>query len=221
MNALAQLSIFTDVDIDALPVKPVRTKRPFSVQDLPSLSAEIIKNRIDQLVRQEGSATGSAQDEVRRTLTGTDTTKETKANAINRMLNVPMATAPLFFTSTFTPLQEWEGYVREIWPESISADLVDLTAGGARISQAAEIPLEELSDTDRDKLRIGGIFRWSIGYQRTSRGTKMRVSNIVFRDLPRWTQRDLREAKEEAAALEDYFKSGRPDLSRAVDSPKA
>ena len=93
--------------------------------------------------------------------------------------------------------------------DSITADLVDVTANAKSITEQAEIPFEELSDVDRQKLRIGSIFRWSIGYQRTTSGTKMRVSNIVFRELPRWTQKDIREAREEAARLEQYFKLGR------------
>jgi hypothetical protein len=128
-------------------------------------------------------------------------------------LNLPRRPVPLFFTSTFAPLQEWEGYVREIGSDSITADLVDVTANTKNITDQAEIPFEELSDADRQKLRIGSIFRWSIGYQRTTSGTKMRVSNIVFRELPRWTQKDIREAREEAARLEQYFQSGRSKLS--------
>jgi len=140
------------------------------------------------------------------------------APKIHRLLNLPREPAPLFFTTTFSPLQEWEGYVREINPDSILADLVDVTANAKKITDQAEIPLEELSDTDRQKLMIGAVFRWSIGYQRTTSGTKMRVSNIVFRDLPRWTKKDIGEAKEEAAKLEQYFNSGRSKLPVSIES---
>ncbi len=133
------------------------------------------------------------------------------------LLSIPSRPVPLFFTSTFAPLQEWEGYVREIKSDSISADLVDLTAGRKSITDQAEIPFDELSDTDRQKIKLGSIFRWSIGYQRTTSGTKMRVSNIVFRELPRWTNKDIREAKEEASELEKYFNPGRLNLPNFND----
>ena len=40
------------------------------------------------------------------------------------------------------------------------------------------------------------IFRWVIGYERSASGTKKRVSQIVFRDLPRLTRADVREGRE-------------------------
>jgi hypothetical protein len=224
MNALQKFSIFEETDGEGLlPVKPVRTERRFGEAERRRLSADNISNRINQLVRHEYVA-GASESSVALSSASTYGSAEPIAatsTKIKRLLNVPKAVAPLFFTSTFSPVQEWEGYVRAFGPDSMSADLVDVTAYGKRITQQAEIPLEELSDNDREKLRIGAIFRWSIGYQRTPRGTKMRVSNIVFRDLPRWTQKELREASEEAAELEQYFKPGRPELPSAADSTKS
>jgi hypothetical protein len=214
MNALQTFSIFEETD-ERLPVRPVRTERDFGEKERV-LSASGIKDRIDQLVLHGDSTVGSQS-----AAPASDTWNEaadTAERKVKRILDVPKPTSPLFFTSTFTPVQEWEGYVRAFSGESMSADLVDITAHAKRITQQAEIPLAELSEIDREKLRIGAIFRWAIGYQRTSRGTKMRVSNIVFRDLPRWTRKDLREARQEAAELEEYFRSGRPDLSSADSS---
>jgi hypothetical protein len=222
MNALQKFSIFEEVNIESLPVKPVRTERKFGEPEQPKLSADGIKARIDQLVLYEYNRAGSESASASATNThGSAEPVDATAIKLERLLRVPKPTAPLFFTSTFSPVQEWEGYVRAFGPDSMSADLVDMTAHGKRITQQAEIPLEELSDIDREKLRIGAIFRWSIGYLRTPRGTKMRVSNIVFRDLPRWTQKDLREAREEAVELEQYFKSGRPELPSAADTAKS
>jgi hypothetical protein len=223
MNALQKFSIFEETDGEGLlPVKPVRTERRFGEAERPRLSADNISDRINQLVRHEYTAEGS---ESSATLSSASTYSSAKpigatSAKLKSLLDVPKP-APLFFTSTFSPVQEWEGYVRAFGRDSLSADLVDMTAYGKRITQQAEIPLEELSDNDREKLRIGAVFRWAIGYQRTPRGTKMRVSNIVFRDLPRWTQKDLREAREEAAELEQYFKPGRPELPSAADSTES
>lgn len=102
--------------------------------------------------------------------------------------------------STFHALQEWEGYVLEIHGDEFVARLVDLTAGSSHEEEEATIPVAELSATDAAALREGGIFRWVIGYQFDPSGAKKRVSQIVFRDLPRLTARDIREGREWARA---------------------
>ena len=97
-------------------------------------------------------------------------------------------------SATLHALQEWEGYVLHIGQEEFEARLIDLTAGAAHEGEEATIPLQELSDHDARKLRLGAIFRWVIGYERTA-GSKKRVSQIVFRDLPAVTKSDLRDGE--------------------------
>ena len=53
----------------------------------------------------------------------------------------------------------------------------------------------ELSDGDDARICDGSIFRWVIGYERSPAGTKKRVSQIVFRDLPAVTRSDLRDGE--------------------------
>ena len=97
--------------------------------------------------------------------------------------------------ATLHALQEWEGYVVEITGDTLDARLVDLTVGSTHEEEEAVIPLAELSEQDLATVRVGSIFRWVIGYERSPAGTKKRVSQIVFRDLPRITERDLQEGK--------------------------
>ncbi len=92
-------------------------------------------------------------------------------------------------------LQEWEGYVVEMRSDEFVARLVDLTAGSTHEEEEAVIPLATVSHGDVDTIAIGSIFRWVIGYERAEAGTKKLVSRIVFRDLPRMTERDFREAR--------------------------
>lgn len=94
-------------------------------------------------------------------------------------------------SATFHPLQEWEGYVVTIGDKDFTARLVDLTAGRSLEDEEAIVPLTEISDYDRAKMREGSYFRWVIGYESTA-GTRIRVSQIVFRDLPAITPADLR-----------------------------
>src|SRR5262249_16793328 len=111
---------------------------------------------------------------------------------------------------TFSPIQEWEGYVVEVGKDYMIANLVDLTAGEERATSTVEIPFEELSPSDIDRLRPGKIFRWAVGYLRKPGGTKMRGSEIVFRDLPQWTKKELAEARRQASTMADFFaKAGR------------
>jgi hypothetical protein len=107
--------------------------------------------------------------------------------------------------ATFSALQEWEGYVVAIFPTHFVANLVNLTAGSSRADEEAEIPLDEIDQHDIENLKIGGVFRWAIGYQRQPAGTKARISQIVFRQLPQWTKREMQEAEAEATEMASFL----------------
>ena len=96
---------------------------------------------------------------------------------------------------TFHTIQEWEGYIIEIGDTEFVARLVDLTAGASHEEEEAIIPLAEISDNDAAGMQLGSIFRWVIGYERSAAGTKKRVSQIVFRNLPAVTKSDLRDGE--------------------------
>ena len=104
-------------------------------------------------------------------------------------------------SATFHALQEWEGYVLAVGREEFEARLIDLTAGATYEGEEATIPRQDVSDHDVKKLRDGAIFRWVIGYERTAGGSRRRVSQIVFRDLPAVTESDLRAGQEWAAKM--------------------
>jgi hypothetical protein len=102
---------------------------------------------------------------------------------------------------TLHALQEWEGYVVGIEGDKFVARLIDLTAGRMHESEEATIPMAEISERDASRMGIGSIFRWVIGYERSPEGTRKRISQIVFRDLPRVTKDDLRQGQEWARKL--------------------
>ena len=103
-------------------------------------------------------------------------------------------------------LQEWEGHVLEIRLTDFLARLVDLIASASHAGEEAVIPRAELSDEDNARMRKGSIFRWVIGYERSPAGTKKRVSQIVFRDLPVVTRSDLAHSE---AWAQDMARSDR------------
>ena len=92
--------------------------------------------------------------------------------------------------AAFHPLQEWEGYVVEIGETKFTAHLTDLTAGDSHESEEATIPRAALSDEDNARMRVGSIFRWAVGYERSAAGTRKRVSRIAFREHPVFTEAD-------------------------------
>lgn len=96
---------------------------------------------------------------------------------------------------SFHALQEWEGYVTDIGAENFHARLVDITAGASIDGEEARIPLAEVSDEDAGRMQCGSIFRWVIGYERSMGGARKRVSQIVFRDLPALTRKDIRDGQ--------------------------
>lgn len=99
---------------------------------------------------------------------------------------------------SFSPLQEWEGYVIDIQKDCFTARLIDITAGSDIAEEEADFPIEDLSSSDLRLLKLGAVFRWMIGYQRSKGGTKQRVSRVIFRDLPQWTRSELESSKEKA-----------------------
>ena len=103
------------------------------------------------------------------------------------------------------PVQEWEGHVVAMDDKTFVAHLVDLTAGATYAEEEAIIPLAEVSAEDAARIRIGGIFRWVIGYARSPDGTRNRVSQIVFRDTPRMTKADFEEGKAWARKIVQSF----------------
>ena len=125
------------------------------------------------------------------------------------IVNLPQTRPHRSPPATLHALQEWEGYVIEIDDEKFTARLTDVTGGVTHAGVETEIPLDQISEGDAAKMKVGSIFHWVIGYERTG-GSKKRVSNIVFRDLPSISKSDLRDGQKWAhkivAAFEQYQK---------------
>jgi len=101
---------------------------------------------------------------------------------------------------TFSPMQEWEGYVTEIFAESFSAYLIDKTAEKSIAEELMEFSISDLSEDNKDLLKVGAIFRWAIGYQK-QHGSKRKVSEVVFRRMPAITKRDIKHAESRVDAI--------------------
>ena len=148
------------------------------------------------LEQRTGSPTTSIHDQdIEGTTLLTFASREQDDDVLPRILDLPQPSARWSPSATLHALQEWEGYVVEIGEDEFVARLVDLTAGMSYETDEATIPMEEISEHDAEKISEGDIFRWVIGYERSASGTKRRVSQIVFRDLPRMTAADFEEGR--------------------------
>ena len=104
---------------------------------------------------------------------------------------------------SFLLLQKWEGVVTRITSDSFIATLKDLTAGSE--DEEVEIPIEEIAPADEALLSVGAVFYWCIGYRDTLIGQRMKESEIRFRRLPRWSEKDIRRARKEAEELSELL----------------
>lgn len=112
--------------------------------------------------------------------------------------------APVFvdwpvIQNRFIELQKWEGTVIQVFKESYTARLIDLTE--ERPDEEAEFSFDEIHDEDIPLVEPGAIFYWSIGYP-VIRGQRFRASVIRFRRLPKWSEEEIITAAEEAEYLE-------------------
>jgi hypothetical protein len=179
-----------------------------------SLVVSVVRSTLDRLTETKKSAYKGMPDE-QSSLFRTDGVLETTSSKRVQGQTFSLAgdvgwlrppqIKPRRRTVTLIPIQEWEGHVVNVTPTHMVANLCDLTAGSKLAEEEATIPIDELTEADAANLRIGQVFRWVIGYQKSPTGTKMRVSQIVFRQLPQWSTREIEEAKAEAHEMALYL----------------
>ena len=69
----------------------------------------------------------------------------------------------------------------------------------------AEIPVDEVTEDDRELLAVGAVFYWTIGYDISPAGTRRRTSLLKFRRMPAWTRRDIERVRAEGRELFAMF----------------
>ena len=91
---------------------------------------------------------------------------------------------------SFGIVQRWEGTVTQVIGDEFLARLRDLT-DTEHASEQATFSLDEVDDDDRQLLRVGAVFYWSIGYHHQANGSRRLSNELRFRRLPQWTAADL------------------------------
>lgn len=102
---------------------------------------------------------------------------------------------------TFTPMQEWEGFITSFDGEIFTAKFCDVKDLSGVPTEEAEFDIRELAPDDRGRVRLGAIVRWAVGLERHSNDRRQRVSRIHLRRLPVFTKSDVDSARHSADEL--------------------
>ena len=109
--------------------------------------------------------------------------------------------SPVRSTRSFSPFQEWEGYVDTVDDKEFTVRVVDVKAKDTVPTDIATFSIDDLSEDERALLREGAIVRWVLGFERLSSGQRRRVSELYFRRMPAFSQADFARAKAKALEL--------------------
>lgn len=93
---------------------------------------------------------------------------------------------------TFIADTEWDGVVLELKSnDTIVARVWDVEHGQDGGEEIFDVLLDKVKVIGRDLCREGAIFRWSFGFIRVDRGSKLKHSRIVFRRIPLWNKNEV------------------------------
>ena len=171
------------------------TKKEFVEEGMPVGDRFVIVHPSRELV--------SVRSEAQTVETNNDVESETVRALRGDLPSITRISTSFPKQDSFLLLQKWEGTVTRITTDSFIATLKDLTTGGE--DEEVEIPIEEIAPADADLVSVGAVFYWCIGYRDTLIGQRMKESEIRFRRLPRWSQRELQTAQKEAEELSELL----------------
>lgn len=105
---------------------------------------------------------------------------------------------------TFTPLQEWEGYVTAITDENFVARIASLGDRSEAPEEEATFSLQDLRQSEQKEIEVGSIIRWVVGLERQANDMRQRVSRVHLRRVYGSSPRQIEAARREARKfLED------------------
>ena len=83
--------------------------------------------------------------------------------------------------------------------DTFTVALVDLS--NRTPDEEDEVSFEEVTDDERELVRVGAVFLLSVGYSISEGGQRSRSAILRFRRLPVWTESHLVKARREAQKL--------------------
>jgi hypothetical protein len=94
---------------------------------------------------------------------------------------------------------EWEGHVTRIGKETFEARLRGISGEGVDGElEEAIIPIAEVTAFYKTLFEVGAIFRLCVSYDEYQSGQIRRYTELVFRRLPAYRQKDLDDARKRA-----------------------
>lgn len=111
-------------------------------------------------------------------------------------------TRPVSSQNSFRLLQRWDGTVVSLDDDTFTAVIRDKT-NPLNYDEEVTISFEEVPPEDHGLIMRGAIFYWSVGYSEGPGRPRERASRIRFRRLPAWSEREISDAANRAAALID------------------
>ena len=113
------------------------------------------------------------------------------------------------------PIEVWEGEVKSVDYDAQMMYVYLRSKFTQAPDHSGEIALEWITDQDKDLVRPGAVFYWTL-YKETRRGSIRNSQELRFRRLPSWSKNQLQRIEAEASKL---FQT--PRVGRVVeDSPR-
>lgn len=106
--------------------------------------------------------------------------------------------------ASFNVLQRWEGYVRSVGTEFITAEVINLDSED-KSPEEIEVDWTDIDEGDRSLVEPGAVFYWHVGYSKTAGGQDIKGSVFRFRRLPAWTRAEIKAAKSFAEKILGIF----------------
>ena len=183
-------------------MSPIETSDSTAHQDVdesPGSSHALLQSfRLAETVVFAPPTSRTTHQDMERSPTGPNPNQSTRP-AEPQLVRRPVI-EPLSPTRSFDLLQQWEGVVEAVDETTFEVRLTDRTDAG-HPEESATFPVADVSDSDRELLRPGATFYWSIGYRVSVGGQKTRASEIWFRRLPGWSDSDFQRLKARVAGL--------------------
>lgn len=107
-------------------------------------------------------------------------------------------------SGSFQLLQSWSGNITSINNDSFVSVIHDRT-NPSNPDEEVTLDISEITSDDLPLLTEGAVFYWSIGYADYPGRPRSRVSQIRFRRLPSWSQKEIDYSKEKAKYFAKQF----------------
>jgi len=102
-------------------------------------------------------------------------------------------------------LQDWEGLVEHVGPDTFTARLLDRTQKMEGYTELAEIPKKQVRPGDIELLSVGSTFYLLVRRRIMTTGSTVHSVKLIFRRPVSWTALALEKIRADAKAQAEHF----------------